>query len=114
MKEPIMPGEILLEEYLKPMGISQNAMARAIGVSPRAINEIVLGRRSITPPMSIRFGAFFGQSDKFWHGIQIECDFRKLAGDRNRLIADIQPAAALSVQSKSRHCTRPALHSAEQ
>ena len=114
MKEPIMPGEILLEEYLKPMGISQNAMARAIGVSPRAINEIVLGRRSITPPMSIRFGAFFGQSDKFWHGIQIECDFRKLAGARNRLIADIQPAAALSVQSKSRHGTRPALHSAEQ
>ena len=114
MKEPIMPGEILLEEYLKPMGISQNAMARAIGVSPRAINEIVLGRRSITPPMSIRFGAFFGQSDKFWHGIQIECDFRKLAGDRNRLIADIQPAATLSVQSKSRHGTRPALHSAEQ
>ena len=73
MKEPITPGEILLEEYLKPMGISQNAMARAIGVSPRAINEIVLGRRSITPPMSIRFGAFFGQSDKFWHGIQVEC-----------------------------------------
>ena len=89
MKQPITPGEILLEEYLKPMGISQNAMARAIGVSPRAINEIVLGRRSITPPMSIRFGAFFGQSDKFWHGIQVECDFRKLAGDRNRLIADI-------------------------
>ena len=45
MKEPVTPGEILLEEYLKPMGISQNAMARAIGVSPRAINEIVLGRR---------------------------------------------------------------------
>ena len=57
------------------MGISQNAMARAIGVFPRTINEIVLGRRSITPPMSIRFGAFFGQSDKFWHGIQVECDF---------------------------------------
>ena len=89
MKDSITPGEILLEEYLKPMGISQNVMARAIGVSPRAINEIVLGRRSITPPMSIRFGAFFGQSDKFWHGIQVECDFRKLAGDRNQLIADI-------------------------
>ena len=65
MNEPIIPGEILLEEYLKPRGISQNAMARAIGVVPRAINEIVLGRRSITPAMSIRFGAFFGQSDEF-------------------------------------------------
>lgn len=58
MKTSITPGEILLEEYLKPMGISQNAMARAVGVPPRAINEIVLGKRSITPAMSIRFGAF--------------------------------------------------------
>ena len=79
MNAPISPGEILLEEYLKPMGISQNAMARAVGVSPRVINEIVHGKRSITPAMSIRFGAFFGQSDEFWHGLQIECDSRKLA-----------------------------------
>ena len=113
MKESITPGEILLEEYLKPIGISQNAMARAIGVSPRAINEIVLGRRSITPPMSIRFGTFFGQSDTFWHGIQVECDFRKLAGDRNRLIGDIQTAATLASSSESRRGTRPALHSGE-
>ena len=56
MKRSITPGEILLEEYLQPMGISQNAMGRAIGVPPRAINEIVLGRRAITPAMSIRFG----------------------------------------------------------
>jgi addiction module HigA family antidote len=75
MNPPITPGEILLEEYLTPMGISQNAMARAIGVARRAINEIVDGKRPITPSMSIRFGAFFGQSDTFWHGIQVECDF---------------------------------------
>ena len=92
MQDPITPGEILLEDYLKPMGISQNAMARDIGVSPRAINEIVHGKRSITPAMSIRFGAFFGQSDEFWHGLQVECDFRALAKDRNRLIAGVQPA----------------------
>ena len=95
MNEPITPGEILLEEYLKPMGISQNAMARAIGVAPRAINEIVLGRRSITPATSIRFGAFFGQSDAFWHGIQIECDFRNLAGKKKKLTSGIQPASTL-------------------
>ena len=76
MNPPMTPGEILLEEYLKPMGISQNAMARAIGVPPRAINEIVLAKRAVTPAMSIRFGAFFGQSDGFWHGIQVDCDFR--------------------------------------
>ncbi len=95
LDKPITPGEILLEEYLKPMGISQNAMARAISVSPRAINEIVHGRRSITPAMSIRFGAFFGQSDKFWHGIQVECDFRQLAKDKKRLTSGIRPASSL-------------------
>ena len=95
MNPPITPGEILLEEYLKPMGISQNAMSRALGVAPRAINEIVHGRRSITPAMSIRFAAFFGQSDQFWHGLQVECDFRKLATDRDRLISHIEPASAL-------------------
>jgi addiction module HigA family antidote len=95
MKPPITPGEILLEEYLKPMGISQNAMARAIGVPPRAVNEIVLGKRSITPSMSIRFGAFFSQSDDFWHGIQVDCDFRALARQRKKLVTGIQRAETL-------------------
>jgi len=91
MNPPITPGEILLEEYLSPMGISQNAMARAIGVPPRAINEIVLGKR-ITPAMSIRFGAFFGQSEGFRHGLQVECDFRALAKKRRQLVARVTPA----------------------
>lgn len=95
MNPPLSPGEILLEEYLVPMGISQNAMARAIGVPPRAINEIVLGKRSITPAMSIRFGAFFGQSDEFWHGLQVECDFRALEKQRRKLTARIRPANKL-------------------
>ena len=99
MNSPITPGEILLEEYLVPMGISQNAMARAIGVAPRAINEIIHARRSITPAMSIRFGTFFGQSEDFWHGIQVECDFRALAKDRKKLIAHIQPAALIAQAS---------------
>lgn len=95
MGNPITPGEILLEEYLKPMGISQNAMARAIGVAPRAINEIIHAKRSITPAMSIRFGAFFGQSDQFWHGIQAECDFRRLTNDRHRLTQNVRAASTL-------------------
>ena len=66
MKTPITLGEILLEELLQPRGISQNAMARAIDLPPQAINEIVRGKRAITPAMSIRF---FGQSDTFRHGI---------------------------------------------
>ena len=95
MNKPVAPGEILIEEYLKPMGISQAAMARAIGVAPKAIYEIVHARRSITPTMSIRFGAFFNQSDEFWHGVQVECDFRKLNLEKQRLTADIRPASAL-------------------
>lgn len=95
-RPPITSGEILLEEYLQPMGISQNAMARTIGVAPRAINEIVLGKRAITPAMSIRFGAFFGQSPEFWHGIQVECDFRILAKQQKQLSAKIRPATELS------------------
>jgi antitoxin HigA-1 len=95
MNPPITPGEILLEEYLNPMGISQNAMARAIGVPPRAINEIVLGKRAITPSMSMRFGAFFGQSEGFWHGLQVETDFRALAKRRRQLTAGITTAEEL-------------------
>jgi addiction module HigA family antidote len=83
MNPPITPGETLLEEYLTPMGMSPNAMARAIGVAPRGVNEIVLGHRSITPIMSIRFGAFFGQTPEFWHGLQVECDFRALGKKQN-------------------------------
>ena len=96
MDNPITLGEVLLNEYLEPMGISQNAMARAIGVAPRAIDEIVHARRSITPAMSIRFGAFFGQSDEFRQGIQVECEFRRLAGERKRLTECIRPASTLS------------------
>jgi addiction module HigA family antidote len=98
MTPPVTPGEILLEEYLQPMGISQNAMARAIGVAPRAINEIVHGKRAITPQMSIRFGAFFGQSEEFWHGIQVECDFRALRRQSERITRAIQTAEALTAQ----------------
>lgn len=107
MDHPITPGEILLEEYLKPMSISQNAMARAIGVSPRTINEIVHGKRSITPAMSIRFGAFFGQSDGFWHGIQVECYFRALRGRRAELVSEVRPAASLAAASRRGFCRMP-------
>lgn len=101
MNPPITPGEILLEEYLEPMSISQNAMARAIGVAPRAINEIVHGKRAITPPMSIRFGAFFGQSEDFWHGIQVECDFRALRKEAKKLVRSVKTAEALVCESQS-------------
>jgi len=96
MNPPITPGEILLEEYLNPMGISQNAMARALGVAPRAINEIVLGKRAITPAMSIRFGAFFAHSLGFLYGIQVERDFRSLAKQHKKLTSKVRPASEMA------------------
>jgi len=81
---PITLGEILLEEYLDPLGISQNGLGHALGVSPRAINEIVLGRRLITPEMPIKLGTFFGQSPRFWFGIHTNCDSRRLKEKRKR------------------------------
>ena len=70
----IHPGEVLLEEFLNPMGISQNAMARAINVPPRRINEIVLGKRAITADTALRLAAFFGTSEGFWLGLQADFD----------------------------------------
>jgi addiction module HigA family antidote len=71
---PIHPGEILWEEFLKPMGISQNRLALNIGVPPRRINEIVLGKRGITADTALRLAKFFGTSAEFWLGLQSQYD----------------------------------------
>ncbi|KAF0107660.1 MAG: plasmid maintenance system antidote protein [Anaerolineaceae bacterium] len=71
---PIHPGEILLEEFLEPMGISQYRLANDISVPPRRINEIVLGKRSITPDTALRLSLFFGLSERFWINLQTRYD----------------------------------------
>ncbi|MBB4758195.1 addiction module HigA family antidote [Xanthomonas campestris] len=68
----IHPGEILLEEFLEPMGISQNALARATDVPPRRINEIVLGKRGITADTAVRLAAALGTTERFWLGLQAD------------------------------------------
>ena len=68
----VHPGEILLEEFLKPMGLSQNRLARDIGVSPRRINEIVLGKRALTADTALRLARYFKMSAKFWLGLQMD------------------------------------------
>lgn len=70
----IHPGEILLEEFLRPFDISQNALARALRVPPRRINEIVLGKRSLSADTAIRLAKYFGTSEKFWLGLQDDHD----------------------------------------
>ena len=71
---PIHPGEILIEEFLKPMGISQYRLAKDISVSPRRINEIVHGKRSISADTALRLGRFFGISPQFWLNLQTRFD----------------------------------------
>ncbi len=66
----IHPGEVLLEEFLVPLGISQNALARATSVPPRRINEIVLGKRGITADTAVRLAAALGTSERFWLNLQ--------------------------------------------
>ncbi|MCC8685397.1 HigA family addiction module antitoxin [Xanthomonas campestris pv. raphani] len=74
----IHPGEILLEEFLEPMGISQNAMARATDVPPRRINEIVLGKRSITADTAVRLAAALGTTERFWLGLQADYELEEV------------------------------------
>jgi addiction module HigA family antidote len=73
----IHPGEVLLEEFLEPMNLSQNALGRAIGVPPRRINEIVLGKRGITADTAIRLARHFGTSEQFWMGLQADYDLEE-------------------------------------
>ena len=90
----IHPGEILLEEFLKPMQISQNGLARAIGVPPRRINEIVLGRRSVTADTALRLAQAFGTSVQFWMGLQDEYAVREAREAIAHQLANIQHLAA--------------------
>jgi len=71
---PIHPGEVLLEEFLKPMHLSQNRLALDIGVPPRRINEIVLDKRSVTADTALRLARYFGTSPQFWLGLQADYD----------------------------------------
>lgn len=73
----IHPGEVLLQEFLLPLNISQNALARAAGVPPRRINEIVLGKRSITADTAVRLAAALGTSERFWLGLQADHDLEE-------------------------------------
>jgi len=88
----IHPGEVLLEEFLQPMSISQNALARAIDVSPRRINEVVHGKRSITADTAVRLAIYFGTSEKFWLGLQDDFDIEEEKYVKQKELDNIEPA----------------------
>lgn len=73
----IHPGEVLLEEFLKPMSLSQNRIAREIGVPPRRINEICLKQRAITADTAVRLADYFGNCGRFWLGLQMDYDLEE-------------------------------------
>ena len=75
----VHPGEVLLEEFLKPMGLSQNRLALNMGVPARRINEIVLGKRRISADTALRLARFFGTSAEFWMGLQAQYDLDETA-----------------------------------
>ncbi|MFN0094608.1 MAG: HigA family addiction module antitoxin [Dehalococcoidia bacterium] len=100
---PLHPGEMLLEEFLKPLGMSQYRLAQELKISPRRVHEIVLGRRGITGDTALRLARFFGVSAEFWMGLQTQYDLdlaidrageeiartvRRLEYDESRAVAD--------------------------
>lgn len=91
---PIHPGEVLMEEFIKPMNLSQNRLAIDIGVDARRINEIVLGKRAITADTALRLSRFFGNSPQFWMGLQTQYDL-DVAEDQlgKRLDREVRPLA---------------------
>ncbi len=87
------PGEILLEDFLKPGGLSQNALARAIGVPPRRINEIVLGKRAVTAGTDLRLTRYFGLSEGFFLRLQVNYDLRMQRRALGKTLEAIKPRA---------------------
>ena len=100
---PLHPGVVLYDEFLQPLKISQNQIARDLGVSPRRINEIIHGKRSVTADTALRFSLYFGNSAQFWMGLQMDYDLdmaedkslEKLKLEVTHSIADTVKAMAL-------------------
>jgi addiction module HigA family antidote len=88
------PGEILLEEFLTPMGLSQTALAHTIGVPPRRINEIVLGKRAVTADTDLRLARYFKMSDGFFLGLQTDYDLMQRRREIGDKLKAIKPRAA--------------------
>jgi len=84
---PVHPGEILYEEFMKPLGISQSRLGRDLGVSPRRINEIIHAKRSITADTALRLSRYFGMSAEFWLGLQSDYD---LDIAKDKIMKDIE------------------------
>mgnify|MGYP000567872728 CR=1 FL=1 len=90
----IHPGEVLFEEFLKPLDISQNKLARAMGVPPRRINEIVHGKRAVTADTAIRLARALGASEQFWMGLQADYDLEEARKMAQNALKEVENIAA--------------------
>lgn len=90
-RAPTHPGEMLLEEFMKPMGLTQRELAKAIHVPYQRINEIVNGRRGVTPSTALRLARFFGTSEGFWMNLQLRWDLYRARQEEAKSLKEIQP-----------------------
>jgi len=93
-RQPIHPGEMLLEEFLSPMGLTQRELAEGIRVPYQRINEIVNGRRGITPSTALRLAKFFGNSEGFWMNLQLRWDLYQARRAEESALSKIEPVGA--------------------
>ena len=98
---PIHPGEVLFEEFMRPMGISQNRLGRDLGVPPRRINEIVHGKRGVTADTALRLSRYFGTSAQFWMGLQADYDLETAEDELSGRIAHEVKVKASEVLAKA-------------
>jgi len=94
---PVHPGEILMEEFLQPLGISQYRLSKDIGVAPRRINEIVHGKRAISPDTALRLARHFGMTETFWSNLQVHYD---LEVERDRLGSRLEKEVVVYARSE--------------
>jgi len=94
---PVHPGEILMEEFLEPLGISQYRLSKDIGVVPRRVNEIVHGKRAISPDTALRLARYFGMTETFWSNLQVHYD---LQVERDRLGGRLEKEVVVYARSE--------------
>lgn len=95
-REPTHPGEMLREEFLIPMNVTQQELAQAIHVPFQRVNEIVRRKRSVTPSTALRFARYFGTSAGFWMNLQLRCDLFKAERSEEKALKEIKPLHPLS------------------
>ena len=106
-REPTHPGEMLIEEFLNPMGITQKDLADSIHVPYQRINEIINKKRGITPSTALRLAKFFGVNEDFWMNLQLRCDLYKAKQIEESTLNSIKPFNNKSHRPKSKNNTQP-------